>query len=112
MAFLLGWYFQTAHAPEQIVDPLVDLRFLARQNLDGSARYLAMMLESFGDPHLALAASCKIGRDGKFGPNTMMLEYRTERLLPLDEILTLLDKVGVHLEKFADSDGLVQELAI
>jgi soluble lytic murein transglycosylase-like protein len=26
------------------------------QNLDGSARYLAMMLESFGDPHLALAA--------------------------------------------------------
>ena len=27
-----------------------------QQNLDGSARYLAMMLESFGDPHLALAA--------------------------------------------------------
>tara|TARA_R100001369_G_scaffold24758_4_gene45388 strand:+ start:666 stop:1280 length:615 start_codon:yes stop_codon:yes gene_type:complete len=26
------------------------------QNLDGSARFLAMMLESFGDPHLALAA--------------------------------------------------------
>ena len=26
------------------------------QNLDGSARYLAMMLETFGDPHLALAA--------------------------------------------------------
>ena len=26
------------------------------QNLDGSARYLAMMLELFGDPHLALAA--------------------------------------------------------
>jgi transglycosylase-like protein with SLT domain len=26
------------------------------QNLDGSARYLAMMLERFGDPHLALAA--------------------------------------------------------
>ena len=26
------------------------------QNLDGSARYLAMMLEAFGDPHLALAA--------------------------------------------------------
>ena len=26
------------------------------QNLDGSARYLAMMLESFGDPRLALAA--------------------------------------------------------
>ena len=26
------------------------------QNLDGSARYLAMMLESFGNPHLALAA--------------------------------------------------------
>jgi len=26
------------------------------QNLDGSARYLAMMLESFSDPHLALAA--------------------------------------------------------
>jgi len=26
------------------------------QNLDGSARYLAMMLEIFGDPHLALAA--------------------------------------------------------
>jgi soluble lytic murein transglycosylase-like protein len=26
------------------------------QNLDGSARYLAMMLESFGDPLLALAA--------------------------------------------------------
>ncbi|MET4103267.1 hypothetical protein ABIE58_002708 [Roseovarius sp. MBR-78] len=25
-------------------------------NLDGSARYLAMMLERFGDPHLALAA--------------------------------------------------------
>ena len=28
----------------------------ALQNLDGSARYLTMMLESFGDPHLALAA--------------------------------------------------------
>ncbi|WP_341235617.1 lytic transglycosylase domain-containing protein [uncultured Sulfitobacter sp.] len=27
-----------------------------RQNLDGSARYLAMMLETFGDPRLALAA--------------------------------------------------------
>ena len=27
-----------------------------QQNLDGSARYLAMMLERFGDPHLALAA--------------------------------------------------------
>jgi len=27
-----------------------------QENLDGSARYLAMMLESFGDPHLALAA--------------------------------------------------------
>ena len=27
-----------------------------QQNLDGSARYLAMMLETFGDPHLALAA--------------------------------------------------------
>lgn len=27
-----------------------------RQNLDGSARYLAMMLEAFGDPRLALAA--------------------------------------------------------
>ncbi|MBM1311972.1 lytic transglycosylase domain-containing protein [Sulfitobacter mediterraneus] len=27
-----------------------------QQNLDGSARYLAMMLESFGDPRLALAA--------------------------------------------------------
>jgi soluble lytic murein transglycosylase-like protein len=27
-----------------------------QQNLDGSARYLAMMLESFSDPHLALAA--------------------------------------------------------
>ncbi|MBO6853811.1 MAG: lytic transglycosylase domain-containing protein [Marivivens sp.] len=26
------------------------------QNLDGSARYLAMMLEAFGDPRLALAA--------------------------------------------------------
>jgi len=26
------------------------------QNLDGSARYLAMMLETFGDPRLALAA--------------------------------------------------------
>ncbi|KAA8603435.1 transglycosylase, partial [Salipiger aestuarii] len=26
------------------------------QNLDGSARYLAMMLERFGDPRLALAA--------------------------------------------------------
>ena len=26
-----------------------------QQNLDGSARYLAMMLETFGDPHLALA---------------------------------------------------------
>jgi hypothetical protein len=26
------------------------------QNLDGSARYLAMMLATFGDPHLALAA--------------------------------------------------------
>ena len=26
------------------------------QNLDGSARYLAIMLETFGDPHLALAA--------------------------------------------------------
>lgn len=26
------------------------------QNLDGSSRYLAMMLELFGDPHLALAA--------------------------------------------------------
>jgi len=33
------------------VDPLDP-----QQNLDGSARYLAMMLESFGDPHLALAA--------------------------------------------------------
>ena len=28
----------------------------ALQNLDGSARYLAMMLETFGDPYLALAA--------------------------------------------------------
>jgi soluble lytic murein transglycosylase-like protein len=28
----------------------------ALQNLDGSARYLAMMLEKFGDPRLALAA--------------------------------------------------------
>jgi hypothetical protein len=28
----------------------------ALQNLDGSARYLAMMLETFGDPSLALAA--------------------------------------------------------
>jgi len=27
-----------------------------QQNLDGSARYLAMMLEAFGDPRLALAA--------------------------------------------------------
>ncbi len=27
-----------------------------RQNLDGSARYLALMLETFGDPRLALAA--------------------------------------------------------
>jgi len=27
-----------------------------QQNLDGSARYLAMMLELFGDPRLALAA--------------------------------------------------------
>ncbi len=27
-----------------------------QQNLDGSARYLAMMLETFGDPRLALAA--------------------------------------------------------
>ena len=27
-----------------------------QQNLDGSARYLAMMLERFGDPRLALAA--------------------------------------------------------
>jgi hypothetical protein len=26
--------------------------------------------------------------------------------------LTLLDRVGVHMEKFADSNGLVQELAI
>ena len=26
--------------------------------------------------------------------------------------LTLLDRVGVHLEKFADSDGLIEELAI
>lgn len=33
------------------VDPLDPL-----QNLDGSARYLAMMLELFGDPRLALAA--------------------------------------------------------
>ena len=33
----------------------VDLRD-PLQNLDGSARYLAMMLETFGDPRLALAA--------------------------------------------------------
>ncbi len=38
-------------AEELGVDPTDPL-----QNLDGAARYLAMMLETFGDPHLALAA--------------------------------------------------------
>jgi hypothetical protein len=38
---------------------------------------------------------------------------RFEKVTPLANAhLTLLDRVGVHLEKFADSDGLVQELAI
>ena len=36
-----------------------------------------------------------------------------EEVKPLANMhLTLLDRVGVHLEKFADSDGLIEELAI
>ena len=41
--------------PETARDLGVDPRDTL-QNLDGSARYLAMMLENFGNPHLALAA--------------------------------------------------------
>ncbi len=38
---------------------------------------------------------------------------RFEKVTPLANAhLTLLDRVGVHLEKFADSDGLIEELAI
>jgi len=38
---------------------------------------------------------------------------RFDKVTPLANAhLTLLDRVGVHLEKFADSDGLVEELAI
>lgn len=36
-----------------------------------------------------------------------------DKVTPLANLhLTLLDRVGIHLEKFADSDGLVEELAI
>jgi len=36
-----------------------------------------------------------------------------EEVKPLANMhLTLLDRVGVHLEKFADSDGLIEELAV
>jgi Predicted soluble lytic transglycosylase fused to an ABC-type amino acid-binding protein len=41
--------------PETALDLGVDPHDIA-QNLDGSARYLLMMLEQFGDPELALAA--------------------------------------------------------
>lgn len=38
---------------------------------------------------------------------------RFDEVTPLANLhLTLLDRVGVHLEKFADSNGLVQELAL
>ena len=38
---------------------------------------------------------------------------RFDKVTPLANLhLTLLDRAGVHLEKFADSNGLVEELAI
>jgi hypothetical protein len=42
------------------------------------------------------------------GPNRHIRFIRTTPLANLH--LTLLDKVGVHLDKFADSDGHVDEL--
>ncbi len=83
---------------------------------DGSLLDHSLLLygSGMGDPnkhdHSNLPTIVAGGRSAGVKGNR---HIRFDEVTPLANVhLTLLDRVGVHLEKFADSNGLVQELGI